>query len=575
MSQSTSQTTPALVAITALYDRYAATPPLSKHPELIQTHGHIDREILVKEGSDAISAEFAVDQAHHMDAVQRQIYKRRRETSPHIASLIQPNLGVRWKSYVELIHMDGYIPPIDVQGRIAALKCAEDIRLGGGLIIPSPNGTLRSAPGTAFNNLSNMNSHELDKIHSFIKSDILTQCRDEIGQTTDALIIAAHHTDEAMAAYGLNAEWIERKNAAISNPRALKMLKDHVIPKYATIQTYNTIVRALKHLDALSGGSANAVNIWLNFLNHIHESDEAFIADSPADIIRNIRDILDISDAAWRKLVRMPEKTLMRILSKQHGDDRPRVNKATHTGGYKTVGMRYQPLISSLNRRTTLGESRHKGPNDLLDNIFSTGMKARTRPWRRFRGIISEYIRMTNTTPAQRGCTLSCIGNTLKTLIIHHDKNVEHASVPIMKWPQYITNMRAEQNRSELNIKTSVRYADKEIPPRMERIIDPYTSGDITVTPVETLEQLTNLQYQFRQKASGHWTPECRLFLTSKHFNTPTGMIVMSDRLGHGRWTIETIHNDREDHDLISQIAQETRKRMRDARHKRTERRAA
>ena len=528
-------TLPAVVADGALFDRCAPPSDEKELANLRRSYLLIDKNLRSKEGRRPQQAETDAENLHRIAKMLTDIYQRRIARSPKLAAAIDPDLALTWSRYVELLEMPDYVPPIDTEGRLAAFEEAEAIRLAGGIISADHAGMISATSSLA--QLGEANDKELEEIKCRINSRARSVADGQ--NTADSATIAALHTDEAMAAYGMDAAWIEQKNADIIDPRIIEHLSQNVHKDVLGTSIYNTAHRARESLEMLNGGSENARAVWLDLLNHLHHDDETFRVSSPSDIVRNTKEILNLSGPAWRRLMNMDASTLRKILDAQtprRGGPRPisiRNNRASRIRMLRNI---YRQLTDIVERQAALGTSHYKSVNDLLDNMFATGAKAlrKERPWRRFAHLIAEYLRKANLPPAQRGCALPCLSSTLRDLVAHHEKNAQELNVPPMKWHQYIASMDGDIERAH-------QHAEDDSADALPSPVPEYTDGDTTVSPLQTRQEAENAPYSVRHFALRNYRENRLVFTVSTPMRT-MGTIVMADPHGRGHWRVVGAH---------------------------------
>lgn len=562
----------AMLAADAMYDRYAPDPDVPKNLRgLLPSYRRADADTVSLDGRHSIQSERQAEYLHRVARMLDDIYARRREKSPHLAAAIEENLGLRWSRYMELLDSPGYIPSIDSEGQLAALECAESIRLEGGLI--GGDAAAISAE-TDMKDFANANQHELEAIRRKIHMAATRTCgTNDI--TQDMHTIATLHANDAMKTYGITAEWVEEKNRQITDPEAMRTLSESVAGEIATATIYNIVVRAHKSLRALDGGSENAAALWLDMLNHAHHSAPVFDAESPADIIRSVREIMDVSDAAWRRFLKMPRTSLRKILTAMRGSGKLS-SPSIHSQSVLTLKRKYRPLILAVERRATLGESRHKSANELLDSLFATNVEARhhERRWENFTNLIRSYIAAADLTPAQRGCPLPCVHSTMRALVKRHSAGARHMRVPPMTWRQYVISMDAADAREP-------GYAPPE--GEEEKILHSplptHTDGDLTLTPITSEEQAAGLLYSVRYETTRHIRSGYLPFLVSEG-ERDRAVIIMRDVHGYGQWKASSLRftdaqtqNSLPLEDAVERLTQRLRRASR--RERRAERTAA
>lgn len=518
----------AMLAVDAMYDRYAPDPDVPNNlRSLLPSYKRADSETVSSDGRHSIQSERQAECLHRVALMLDDIYARRREKSPHLAAAIEKDLGLRWDRYVELLDSPGYMPPIDSEGQLAALECAENIRLEGGLI--GGDAAAISAE-TDMKDFANANQHELEAIRRKIHMAATRTCgKNNI--TQDMHTIAALHANDAMKTYGITAEWVEEKNRQITDPEAMRTLSESVAGEIATATIYNIVAGTHKSLRALDGGSENAAALWLDMLNHAHHSAPVFDAKSPADIIRGVREIMDISDAAWRRFLKMPKSSLRKILTAMRGSGKLS-SPSIHSTSALTLNRKYRPLILAVERRSTLGESRQKSANELLDSLFATNVEAKQneRRWQNFANLIRTYIAAADLTPAKRGCPLPCVHSTMRALVKRHKTDARHMRVPPMTWRQYVISMDAETTRDP-NYTTIEPNEDKTL----HSPLPVHTDGDLTLTPVTSAEQAAGLGYSVRYETTRNVRNGYLPFLLSEG-ESHKAVIIMRDIHGYGQW---------------------------------------
>ena len=561
------KTLPAAVAAGALFDRYAAEP-MKEYQQIVSVYDSVDQNIVKRSGKHPADAERAAELLHRVIPALKSLYERRVTASPHLAGAIKKYAGFRWDSLEKLLSMPNYIPPIDRNGRRYALEAAERIRLNGGLVNAAPGGEIDVQPGRSFTDLPGLDATELEQIKQAVMAETLDNTKDPLGATIDASAIASMHADEAMRTYGIDAAWVETKNAKAVRPEIIDLLKKHIATGIRNEQAYNAITKAHAHIAALSGGSDNAVAIWLNAINHISAGHSIFEIDSPAHLIAELRAMLDISNGAWKRLMRLSPDTLRQILAKQN---RPAYLRLSSTATEQEIRQIYGPLVSAAERRAALGATRLRGPDQRLDSLFSTSRDAQLgqRDWKPMKHLIAEYIRISDMTTPRRGCTMKCVNATFRELLDHHIQRSAFSPVPKMRWHEYIASMRADKKR----LLPVALDNDEPEPGRIRLLTEPFNAGEVRVRPLLSIEEVRELNYSLYRAGAGLWLPNTELFALSLPDRNTRGLIIMLDPHSNGRWRLHSFKHANTQggkHRTMARAAPEIQRRLRNAARRRT-----
>ena len=538
------------VAIAALTDRYAS--PDRRAPKVLtRKFKSIDAELRRAEGPDAPESHELTSRYCLYANAERQIQRRRIAANPEAAFGIKDSLDLDWNDYEQLLDEPAFIPKMDTTGHALALELAEHARLSGGLLFRQPDGTV----GGPSKLLSTSIGHILDDAHvnllrEQIKEQVVSASREPLISERELDRVAEQITDTALLTCGIYRGWAQGiSQTLLDSQTTLRRVNgiDRATSKSAeiphTVQSYNALRRVEKALDAILPGAENILTVWLNMMTELPHCHELLQARSPSEIAANIQTHLDIDRAAWRALHRMDPALLEGLIEDQK----------------KPLHKKKNLLKSALERRARSGRSKYRSANKLLDKIFAISKMdafGTSRPPDHFRmtNLIVEFIKQSNMTAKERGCSHVCLGQTMTDLIDFHLVRLQSLGsahiVPKMNWHEYIANMRAFlKRRGQMTVRKLPR-------PRVPSTYTPLREYGYSLTEILRAEDatLTNI-YPVLRAPSGDSAKLADLLSSAAYAafeltsddrtlteeQRQAALVIAVDRHGHGKWQIDSV----------------------------------